>query len=54
MTVAGPDAEARAWPGGNAWRLVEFRLYDWCGDDPYTLGEPVRVGPEAEILIGGE
>ena len=54
VTVPGPDAEARAWLGGDASRLGEFESYDWGGADPYALGEPVRVGPGGDLLIGGE
>lgn len=54
VTVPGPDREARAWLDGDASHLGEFELYDWGGADPYTLGEPVRVGADGQILIGGE
>lgn len=54
VTVPGPDREARAWLGGDASHLGEFGPYDWGGADPYALGESVRVGPDGEILIGGE
>ncbi|MDL2342701.1 helix-turn-helix transcriptional regulator [Deinococcus sp. MIMF12] len=54
VTVPGPDPEARAWLDGDASRLGEFGAYDWDGADPYALGEPVRFGPDGELVIGGE
>lgn len=54
VTVPGPDREARAWLDGDASHLGEFGAYDWGGADPYSLGEPVRVGPDGELVIGGE
>ena len=54
VTVPGPDREARAWLDGDASRLGEFESYDWGDADPYTLGEPVRVGADGELLIGSE
>lgn len=54
VTVPGPDREARAWLDGDASRLGAFEPYDWGGADPYTLGEPVRVGPNGELTIGSE
>lgn len=54
VTVPGPDREARAWLDGDASRLGAFESYDWGGADPYTLGEPVRVGPNGELTIGSE
>lgn len=39
--VTDPDREARVWLDGDASRLGEFEPYDWGGQDPYTLGEPV-------------
>lgn len=54
VTVPGPDQEAQAWLGGDTSRLGEFEPYDWGGADPYTLGQPVRIGPTGEVLIGGE
>lgn len=52
--VTDPDREARVWLDGDASRLGEFEPYDWCGQDPYTLGEPVRVGPASELSIGSD
>lgn len=54
ITVPGPDQEARAWLNGDASHLGEFEPYDWAGIDPYALGKPVRVGPDGELVIGGE
>lgn len=54
VTVPGPDREARAWLEGDASHLGEFGPYDWGGADPHTLGEPVRIGPDGEIVIGAE
>lgn len=54
VTVPGPDREARAWLDTDASRLGEMEPYDWGDADPYTLGEPVRVGPDGQLLIGGE
>jgi hypothetical protein len=54
VTVPGPDREARAWLDGDASRLGEFEPYDWAGADPDSLGQPVRLGPDGELLIGGE
>jgi len=54
VTVPGPDREARSWLDGDASRLSQFEPYDWEGTDPYTLGEPVRVGADGELVIGGE
>ena len=54
VTVPGPDHEAQTWLNGDHSRLGEFEPYDWAGADPYTLGEPVRVGPDGELAIGGE
>lgn len=54
VTVPGPDPEARAWLDGDASHLGEFGPYDWGDTDPYALGEPVRVGPDGNLLIGGE
>lgn len=46
------DSEARAWLDVDASRLGEFEPYDFQGRDPYTLGEPVRVTADGQILIG--
>ena len=54
VTVPEPDREARAWLDGDASNLGAFKPYDWGEVDPYTLGEPVRVGPDGALLIGGE
>ncbi|WP_293914832.1 helix-turn-helix transcriptional regulator [Deinococcus sp.] len=54
VTVTDPDSEARAWLGSDASRLGEFEPYDWGEADPYTLGQPVRVGADGQLLIGGE
>lgn len=54
VTVSGPEREDRAWLDSDASRLGEFGAYDWGSDDPSTLGDPVRVGPDGELVISGE
>jgi len=54
ITVPESDHEARAWLDGDASHLGAFEPYDWGDLDPYTLGEPVRLGVDGTLLIGGE
>lgn len=51
-TLPDPDPETQAWLGADLSRLGEYEPYDFQGRDPETLGEPVRVTAEGQILIG--
>lgn len=54
VTMPGPDRKARSWLDRDVSRLGKVEPYDWGGVDPYTLGEPVRVGADGELVMGGE
>lgn len=53
-TLPERDEETRTWMDSDLSRLGEFEPYDFQGRDPYTLGKPVRVTPDGQILIGNE
>ena len=47
-----PDAEARAWLGGDVSHLSDFEPYDWGETDPASVGQSVSVGPDGQLVLG--